>query len=113
MGVGSFASGTQVEIDTVGAMPPGPADRLFVAGITRDTAVNNALLPCTIFCNMVEGTLKGLTVRIEALTVAVVITVPGYICACNTLRTICIKKPCVIQPLCASFYSTRDSGSVW
>src|SRR5689334_3365695 len=105
MGVGSFASGTQVEVDAVGAMPSGPADRLFVAGITCNTAVYNALLPCTIFCNMVEGTLKGLTVRIEALTVAVIITVPGYVCTCNTLCSICINKPCVIQPLCASLYS--------
>ena len=61
VGVGCFAIRTQIEVGTVRAMPPDTTYRLTIAAIAGDATVNDALMPGTILCNMIQCPLKCLT----------------------------------------------------
>lgn len=60
MCVGRMAIRTQIKVGTVGAVPPNASDGPVFASIASNTAMNDALMSCTIFCYMIQGSLKGL-----------------------------------------------------
>jgi hypothetical protein len=69
VGVCSFAVGTQIKVDAVDAVPSHAADRLFVAAITGDAAVDNTLVPCTFLRNVVQCALECLAVGISDIAI--------------------------------------------
>lgn len=76
VGVGGLAGGAEVEINAVCAVPPRTAYGLLVTSIACDAAVNNALLSCTVLCDVIQGALECLPIRIETLTVSILVAVP-------------------------------------
>ena len=87
MRIGCFAVGAQVEVWTVGAVPPGASDRLLVAPVARNATMYNALQPRAVLCNVVQGALKGLAFGINSI-IRVLVASQGQICSCDTLSII-------------------------